>query len=301
MSCNSIIIVVGQLYIGDPATSVSGGLPPGLTFPSIFGDRVGGTPDTIGEYRNEVDGVPTTWYIEANSNLASWTPNPSTFEFTTGEYAEHQLTPTGSTGAVGWFVYNDYYPLCPPLADSLPAGITFSADGLFSGTPDPGTQGTYQIEIGYVDADFHSPIGFATIHVTAGVNPPVLACYTPPAGIVGIEYSYFFCVEEGTGTEPFTWSVDDESLLPPGLTFDSATGIISGTPTTAGTYPFSVTVTDALDLSDTQPVSITIDDVPPPPATGNIRITLRGVKRTAAPRDDCRTPEPQPGKVKRVL
>ena len=46
------------------------------------------------------------------------------------------------------------------------------------------------------------------------------------------------------GTTPYTWSVDSGSTLPAGLTLSSA-GVLSGTPTAAGTDTFSVTVTDS--------------------------------------------------------
>ena len=53
------------------------------------------------------------------------------------------------------------------------------------------------------------------------------------------------------GTSPFTWSVS-AGTLPPGLTLGASTGLLSGTPTTAGTYSFTVKVTDQPGLSDTE-------------------------------------------------
>ena len=44
------------------------------------------------------------------------------------------------------------------------------------------------------------------------------------------------------GTTPYTWSVN-AGTLPPGLTL-SAAGVLSGTPTTTGSYPFTVNVID---------------------------------------------------------
>ena len=67
----------------------------------------------------------------------------------------------------------------------------------------------------------------------------------------------------GMGT--LTWSISVGSL-PPGLTGLPSTGssvTISGTPTSQGTFPFTVRVTDSLGQSDTRALSITIN-LPPP-------------------------------------
>ena len=44
------------------------------------------------------------------------------------------------------------------------------------------------------------------------------------------------------GKAPLTWALAS-GRLPPGLTFNAATGLIQGTPSTAGTYQFSIRVT----------------------------------------------------------
>jgi hypothetical protein len=45
------------------------------------------------------------------------------------------------------------------------------------------------------------------------------------------------------GTPPYAFSIAGN--VPPGLTFDPATGDLRGIPTTAGTYSFTVSVTDS--------------------------------------------------------
>lgn len=69
------------------------------------------------------------------------------------------------------------------------------------------------------------------------VNPPTL-----PDGSVGTPYNQ--TVSASGGTAPYTFSVSG-GALPPGLLLNSASGAITGTPTTAGTFTFLITATDA--------------------------------------------------------
>ena len=84
---------------------------------------------------------------------------------------------------------------------------------------------------------------------------PSLSNPAPPSGQAGVAYSDALAVTGGTG--PFTWSVSGGSL-PPGLTLNSSTGVLSGTPTTAGLYSFTVQVTDSFGLTATQSLSMTV-------------------------------------------
>ncbi len=73
------------------------------------------------------------------------------------------------------------------------------------------------------------------------------------------------------GVAPYAWTVSTGSL-PPGISL-SSDGVLSGTPTTAGTYPFTIKVTDAGGRTATQATSITVatgvtaNFSPPPAAT----------------------------------
>jgi len=77
------------------------------------------------------------------------------------------------------------------------------------------------------------------VTITNTRNPLSITCDNPPSGQVGIVYSHAFPALGGT--PPYTFSILAGSL-PPGLTLDPATGIVSGTPTAAGTYPFIIQV-----------------------------------------------------------
>ena len=85
-----------------------------------------------------------------------------------------------------------------------------------------------------------------------------ISCTPLPPGTECTTYSADIFTVEG-GTAPFTWSVAS-GTLPPGLTIDPATGAITGTPTAAGTFDFTVMVVDSTQpsLSATQAQTITI-------------------------------------------
>lgn len=81
-------------------------------------------------------------------------------------------------------------------------------------------------------------------------------------GYVGTPYAEALWAFGGGGTR--TWFLGEGSNLPDGLSLDSSTGIISGTPTTPGTYNFSVQVLDGL-LVDSKSLSIAVTTIAGPP------------------------------------
>jgi len=81
------------------------------------------------------------------------------------------------------------------------------------------------------------------------VNPATL-----PTGAVGVLYSQ--TISATGGTAPYTFAVPPSSL-PPGLTLTSS-GLLSGTPTTTGTWIFTITATDANGCMGFRAYTITI-------------------------------------------
>ncbi len=73
--------------------------------------------------------------------------------------------------------------------------------------------------------------------------PPLSISTSPlPGGIVGTAYSA--SLSASGGTPGYTWSITSGSL-PPGLTMTASSGQISGTPSSAGTFSFTLKVTDS--------------------------------------------------------
>ena len=89
-------------------------------------------------------------------------------------------------------------------------------------------------------------------------QPTILPSSLPQAQ-VGV--SYTATLVAAPVTPPCTWTITSGSL-PPGITLNAAAGTISGTPTTAGTYTFFVTVTDAIGTSPQQGFFITVTSPP---------------------------------------
>jgi predicted phage tail protein len=85
--------------------------------------------------------------------------------------------------------------------------------------------------------------------------PPVIDTTALPDGRVAVPYSQTLTVTGGLA--PFTWSVS-AGALPTPLTLNASTGLISGTPNAAGTFNFTVSVTDIGGRTATQALSITV-------------------------------------------
>jgi len=75
----------------------------------------------------------------------------------------------------------------------------------------------------------------------------------PPDGCTGMLYEFTLIAAGGAGN--YGWSVTS-GQLPPGLSLDSSSGIISGTPTTDGSYTFTITLTDGDGDNVHQPYTI---------------------------------------------
>lgn len=93
-----------------------------------------------------------------------------------------------------------------------------------------------------VSADNMIPVVFSvTQEVTASSSEPLaIATASLPGGKKGVAYSY--TLQGSGGKPPYTWQ---GSGLPPGLSLNTNTGVISGTPTASGTYTVTLTMSDS--------------------------------------------------------
>jgi hypothetical protein len=103
--------------------------------------------------------------------------------------------------------------------------------------------------MGYAEAS----VGPASI----GVNNPLPVAQNLPGGVIGTAYSETVTVSQSPAQPPYMFAVISGSL-PAGLGLNGATGVISGTPTTAATYSFTIPLTDANGNTGTQNFQIIV-------------------------------------------
>jgi alpha-tubulin suppressor-like RCC1 family protein len=227
----------------------AGSLPAGITLGGSTG-VLSGTPTAPGRSSftvkvTDVNGQSatkgTSLTVVAGPSLSF--PVPPTGEV--GVAYTDTLNVAGGTAPYAWAV----------TAGSLPAGISLNAStGVLSGTPTTSGDSSFTIKV----TDAAGQSATQATHMTV-VGPPDLDYPAPPQGEVGVAYSDPLSVDGGVA--PYAWSVSAGSL-PAGITLDASTGVLSGTPTSAGTSSFTVKVTDSKGQSDTKATSLTVADVP---------------------------------------
>jgi len=128
-------------------------------------------------------------------------------------------------------------------AGALPPGMTVEEDGTLSGTPTEAGDFQFWVQVtdGIPGGYCHSPQP-SEGEFTVRIAPQVVITSALPAGAkVGMPFLSTFTAAGGGSLE---WSIVGGSL-PPGLTLNRLTGALAGTPTTLGSYSFTVRVGDS--------------------------------------------------------
>lgn len=230
---------VGQSYSGTfsetggqgSETWSATGLPPGL---SLSSDGVwSGMPTKRGTYTIAVtvtDGLgssstQTYTLTVLPPALVMSSPLPDAYA---DVFYTQALHASGGTGSDTWSV-----------ASGSTDGLNLSTDGTIFGKPT--SAGTYTFTVDVQDAAGSTASETYTLTVTSKTSV-ALAVYTSslPGGQMGVDYTDTLQATGGTGSD--TWSVVSGST--DGLNL-SAGGTISGQPTQAGDYTFTVDVQDA--------------------------------------------------------
>ncbi len=177
--------------------------------------------------------------VTSNCTTAS---NAITFINTAG--GAFLVTPTG-------------YP-APTLSESgtLPSGLTFnSLTGILGGTPASGVTGSFPISFTATNSVSSATLNY-TITIDQGPAITSAAATTFTVGSAGT-----FTVTATGFPKP---TLSESGTLPGGVTFNTATGVLSGTPAsgTGGTYAVSFGASNGIGSNAAQSFTLTVNQAP---------------------------------------
>ncbi len=156
-------------------------------------------------------------------------------------YAQ-SVTATGGNGSYTFTV----------SSGALPPGLSLnSSTGAITGTPS--SVASYNFTITATDGNGATGSRAYSLVVNGAmtVNPASL-----PVGTVGVPYSQVISAAGGTGS--YTFSIT-AGTLPAGLALNAASGVLSGTPSSAATSNFTVTATDGNGATGARAYAVTIN------------------------------------------
>jgi hypothetical protein len=240
----------------------NGGLPPGLKMSSS--GLVSGIPSSVGESMPWVQVHDLT----ASQGGYSWcggdNKSQRQFVFTTvaGLSIQDDSVPGGTIGQayskqLSVLTITSINPVVGSPANAnwsiqsgtLPPGVSFSQTGLLSGTPT--AEGSYTFVVkaeggGATDTETETLVVRQPVTLTSTLGSTKAE--------IGIPFSVSQSAAGGSGT--FKWSVS-KGTLPAGLAL-GADGTVSGTPSVAGHFPLTVTVTDSESRTKSLDVTLVV-------------------------------------------
>lgn len=244
--------------------SVTGSLPPGTALSGcapVTNCQISGTPTVLGANS-----------FNLTLSLSGGTSTTAPFSLTVAQISSIRILPVSPVLGVGgtnlqaqalakWSdggQENDITGL---------TGIAWASDaplkctvGATTGSIAPAAAGTCNVTAAFNGVT--SPNDLVT--VVGGSNPVVITTTAFPLNSGGTKQAQInqsfpqFTLKASGGTGPYTWALFS-GALPVGVTLDTATGIISGTPTAAGSNSPGFRATDSLSVvSATQVITLNV-------------------------------------------
>ncbi|MGS0744223.1 putative Ig domain-containing protein, partial [Glaciimonas sp. GG7] len=230
----------------------AGSLSAGMTLNTSTG-ALSGTPTASGTFYFTVKALDANNFNVAQTyalviGVATVTLTPSSLPAITAETAYNtRLTGAGGTAPYTFAI----------TSGALPTGIVLNpSTGVLSGTTTQSA--SYNVTIKATDsstgtgAPFHGSHVYAGLIVTPGIT---FSSGTVASGAVAASYSGGVTATGGIG--PYSYSLTAGSLSA-GMTLNTSTGALRGTPTASGTFYFTVKALDANNFNVTQTYALVI-------------------------------------------
>ncbi|MEY4313103.1 MAG: hypothetical protein RLZZ319_612, partial [Actinomycetota bacterium] len=143
---------------------------------------------------------------------------------------------------------------------SLPPGISLNSGGTLSGSPTTNGTYTFTVEATGVDGSATTTATTGSLSIQVGDAPTMTNTSVNDALVLNQSITPID-VSDDSADPAATYSVSSGNL-PAGLTLNSSTGVISGTPTTKQVKTFTITASNAIGSSTTPNLSLTVGVAP---------------------------------------
>ncbi len=222
----------------------TGTLPQGITFNNANGN-ISGTPRQTGDFpitvrANDANQLTDTRSYTLTVRGAFRITTDTLSDGTVGTAYSQTLQATGGTGTLAWSVSQG----------ALPDGLSLGAStGVIGGTPSRAGRFTFTVSVR--DGTNQTAQQNYVVNI---IERLTITTDSVPNGTAGVAYSV--TVAAAGGETPYAWTASGN--LPDGVTLNGTTGVLSGTPTRAASFDFTVLVRDRANRTANRSYTIVV-------------------------------------------
>ena len=210
-----------------PASYSATGLPAGLSINTSTG-AISGIPTATGTFNVTINAINTGGTGSKNLAITINNPIPSV------PVVSGNSTANGTTGSAFSYTITASNTPISYSATGLPSGLSVNTTtGLISGTPT--INGIFDVTINATNA---GGTGSKALTVTINPPPPIVSGSSTASGTTGIAFNYAITASN----TPTSYGATG---LPSGLSINSSTGVITGTPVISGSFSVTINATNA--------------------------------------------------------